>query len=482
MRDMSKVEYDAAKIRPFNIDPQVAAIIKNPERPEAFPPLAKVPKSIPGTSGFIAGMKSLFAYKREGLQFFANQANIHGKVFRNQLGPYSIVGVVDQEVISQILKNGDRCWSTALAVERVTRGLSFDIDLKKKSRLMSLDFDAHRQVRTLVQPAFSDRALASYLAIIQQEFTRNIEAWPRDGEVPFRVEARQIFSQLAARLFFGIEDSSEAARLEGATRDYWNAIPVVLKNRHLNERWRRGLDGVATLSSIMYDLIPKRRDEGGTDLFSQLCKSREDTGGLDDDQLVDLMLNIVFAAFDTTTMGITSMAYLLAKHPHWQEVLRAESMRLPEQAALADFNGMERTTQVWKETLRMYPVSAITPRVSLGECQVGPYVVPPRTLVFNFTGLLGQDSDLWDHPQRFDPERFSPERAEYQRHRGQYLPFGHGVHTCVGAALANLEAKVFWSIVLTRYKFSLAKDYDAVHCMNPLGSVSGEVALKVERL
>ncbi|WDD90492.1 cytochrome P450 (plasmid) [Burkholderia sp. FERM BP-3421] len=482
MSDAGNVENDGKSIKGIAVDPEVLSIIKNPDRPEAFPSIAKAPNNIPGVSGFIAGMKSLFAYKREGLQFFANQASIYGKVFRSQLGPYSIVGVTDHEVISQILKNGDRCWSTALAVERVTRGLSFDIDLKKKSRLMSLDFDAHRRMRNLVQPAFSDRALASYLTVIHHEFVHNIEAWPRDGAVSFRVEARKIFSQLAARLFFGIGDPKEAARLEGATRDYWGAIPVVLKNRHLSERWKRGVDGVATLSSIMYDLIPKRRDEGGVDLFSQLCKSRDDTGGLDDDQLVDLMLNIIFAAFDTTTMGITSMAYLLAKYPHWQEVLRAEAMRLPEQATLADFNGMERTTQVWKETLRMFPVSAITPRVSLGECQVGSYVAPPRTLVFNFTGLLGQDPDLWDHPQRFDPERFSSARAEHQRHRGQYLPFGHGVHTCVGAALANLEARVFWSIVLTRYRFSLAKDYDAVHCMSPLGSVSGEVALKVERL
>ncbi|WGS46997.1 cytochrome P450 [Burkholderia sp. JSH-S8] len=482
MQNMNKIECAAPKTKAAAVDPKLSVIIKSPERPEAFPPLAKIPKSIPGTSGFIAGIKSLLSYKREGLAFFLNQSKIHGKIFRNQLGPYSIVGVVDHEVISQILKNEGRCWSTALAVERMTRGLNFDIDLKKKSRLMSLDFDAHRKMRNMVQPAFSDRALTNYLAIIQKEFSQSIETWPSDGEVVFRVEARKIFSRLAARLFFGIGDPSEAERLEEATRDYWNAIPVVLKNRHLNERWRRGLDGVAKLSSIMYDLIPRRRDEGGADLFSQLCQSREDTGGLDDDQLVDLMLNIVFAAFDTTTMGITSMAYLLARYPHWQEVLRAESMQLTEQATLVDFNDMESTTQVWKETLRMYPVSAITPRVSLSKCQVGSHVVPPGTLVFNFTGLLGQDPDLWDHPQHFDPERFSSGRAEHQRHRGQFLPFGHGVHTCVGAALANLEVKVFWSIVLTRYRFRLAKDYDAVHCMSPLGSVSGEVALKVERL
>ncbi|HEX6101215.1 MAG TPA: cytochrome P450 [Thermoanaerobaculia bacterium] len=460
--------------------PERAAGIRTPDRPEAYPPLAKVPATIPGTSGIVAGIKAGMAYKRKGLQYFVEQMGRYGKIFRHQLGPYPVVVVGDHEVIVQVLKNEGRCWSTALAVERVTRGLSLNIPAAKRSRLMSLDFEAHRQTRNLVQPAFSSRALSNYLTIIEQELDRSLSSWPRSGVRTFRTEARRIFSRLAARLFFGIEDPGESARIETATRDYWQAIPAIVKSRRLNRRWRRGLEAVETLSSIMYGLIPKRRVEGGDDLFSQLCRPEGNRQKLDDDQLVDLMFGMVFAAFDTTTMGLTSMVYLLAKHPDWQETLRAEAMQVPEHPTLADLNGMEQTERVWKETLRMYPVSAISPRVSLRECRVGPYMIPSRTLVFACTGLVGLDPALWAHPERFDPARFASERAEQQRH--DFLPFGLGAHSCIGSLLATLEIKLFWHLFLTRYRFRLAEDYQATHELTPLGCVSGGVNLRIERL
>ena len=480
MSPETKVGVGATETPTCAVAPEVAAVIGNPDRPEAYPPLAMVPTTIPGTSGFAAGLKAAIAYRRKGLRYFVEQMDRYGKIFRHQIGPYPVVVVGDHEVIGQVLRNEERCWSTALAVERVTRGLALDIPLAKRSRLMSLDFEAHRQTRNLVQPAFSNRALSNYLPIIQQEFDQSLGSWPRSGSLGFRAEARRIFSRLAVRLLFGIEDSGECARIERASRDYWQAIPVIVKSGRLNRRWRRGLEAVQTLSSIMYGLIPKRRAEGGNDLFSQLCRPEGDTQSLDDDQLVDLMFGMVFAAFDTTTMGLTSMAYLLARHPDWQETLRAEAMQIPERPTLADLNGMEQTGRVWKETLRMYPVSAISPRVSLRQCRVGPYVVPPRTLVFACTGLLGLDPALWADPERFDPARFASGRAEQQRH--DFLPFGLGAHSCIGFLLATLEIKLFWRLLLTRYRFRLAEDYQAAHELSPLGCVSGGVDLRIERL
>ncbi|MEW6735276.1 MAG: cytochrome P450 [Acidobacteriota bacterium] len=464
------------------IDPSIADIINNPGRPSGYPPLAKIPQYIPGKSGVLAGIKSAIEYKQKGLKYFLEQIERHGKIFRDQIGPYPIVVVADREIIGQVLRNEDQLWSTGLAVERVTRGLRLKIDPNKRSRLMALDFEPHRQYRQLVQPAFNMNAMKGYLSIIQKSFEDNLRAWPIKGKIGFKVEARRILSKLASRLFLGIYDANESARIEKASQDYWNAVPVIIKSPLLSSTWKRGLQAIETLSTMMQSLIPIRQVQGGEDLFSQLCQTQKETNCLDDDQLIDLMFGILFAAFDTTALALTSMAYLLARNPQWQTRLREEALLIPEQPSLEDLQTMEQTEWVWKETLRLYPVSANSPRFSLRECKLGQYTIPPATLVFLSIGLLGYDSESWSSPDRFDPERFSPARAENKSPRHLFFPFGHGPHTCIGLQLATLEMKLFWHRLLTRYKFHLAQDYTASHELTPLGCVSGSVDLIVEEI
>jgi len=59
-------------------------------------------------------------------------------------------------------------------------------------------------------------------------------------------------------------------------------------------------------------------------VFSSICPVT-DTDGLGAEAMVRVFITIMFGAFDTTSAGMTSMAYLLAKHPEWQERLHAEA-------------------------------------------------------------------------------------------------------------------------------------------------------------
>ena len=62
------------------------------------------------------------------------------------------------------------------------------------------------------------------------------------------------------------------------------------------------------------------------------------------------------------------------------------------------------------------------------------------------------------------------------------MPFGAGAHACIGLQLATAEVKGFWHTMLTRCRFRLERDYEGRHGFSPLGVVSGDVALVVERL
>lgn len=99
-----------------------------------------------------------------------------------------------------------------------------------------------------------------------------------------------------------------------------------------------------------------------------------------------------------------------------------------------------------------------------------------------FIATVMRDPAWWTEPERFDPDRFSEGRAEDKKHKGLFLPFGAGAHACIGMQLATAEVKAFWHAMLTRCSFRLARDYEARHSFTPLGCVTGDVALVVERL
>jgi cytochrome P450 len=177
------------------------------------------------------------------------------------------------------------------------------------------------------------------------------------------------------------------------------------------------------------------------------------------------------------------MAWLLAKHRDWQERLRDEARALASaRPALDELKALERLEQVWKETLRLFPVAGQLSRQALRETQLGPYRIPEAAFVLALTGTAGHDPCWWSAPDQFDPDRFSAVRAEDKRHKATFLPFGAGAHACIGALLANIEVKAFWHMLLTQCRIRMVREYTPRHTYTPVGMVSGDVELKITPL
>ena len=83
----------------------------------------------------------------------------------------------------------------------------------------------------------------------------------------------------------------------------------------------------------------------------------------------------------------------------------------------------------------------------------GEAEVRPGDIVSIWPWLLHRHRKLWDDPDAFDPDRFTPE-AKAGRHRFQYIPFGAGPRTCVGARFATIEALTILAHWLARWRFA----------------------------
>jgi cytochrome P450 len=466
---------------PVQIDPALLAVIKSASAPSTSPKPPAVSTSIPGVEGAIESLVYLFETLRRGVAYSVERREKFGDIYRGTFVGIPMVYVWDADEIHKILKNDDRAWSTALGWGALMfEGL--DPHAANTGSLLSLDFDEHRIARKLVQPAFALKAIEGYLRVADRHYADVLPRWVERGAVGFKAEIRTLLAQAASEIFTGLRDPEEVARVDRALSHFWRGLMAVSHNPWLSPAFRRSRAGLATLIRIFLALVPERRKSPGSDVFSSMC-TVTDTDGLADEAIVRVFITIMFGAFDTTSAGMTSMAYLLAKHPAWQERLRAEAKAIgPAPPDISAMKGMKEHEWVWKETLRLMPVNGFLPRRALREVVVGGHALAPGTFVAPMNGGIGRHPRWWKAPTTFDPERFSPQRAEDSQHGGIYNPFGAGAHACVGMQLANMEMKLFWHRMLTSSSFRLARDYDARHTFTPMGMVSGDVHLTLERV
>jgi cytochrome P450 len=223
------------------------------------------------------------------------------------------------------------------------------------------------------------------------------------------------------------------------------------------------VNGRAFIVEYFKRQIPLRREQGGDDLFSELCRiSYEDGSLLSEQDIVDHMSFLMMAAHDTLTSSITSFVYQLAANPSWQETLRGELDTLglapDEPLRFEDLEKLIRTEMAFKEAMRITPPVPSIPRRALREFEHRGFRIPAGTGVNANPLYTHHMPDLWPEPARFEPMRFTDEAMRH-RHKYAFIPFGGGAHMCIGLNFAYMQAKCFARHLLGNVRVSIAPGY-----------------------
>ncbi|PTL76574.1 cytochrome P450 [Vitiosangium sp. GDMCC 1.1324] len=193
------------------------------------------------------------------------------------------------------------------------------------------------------------------------------------------------------------------------------------------EQHLRAARGVADFRRYLRQLVEDRRRSPREDLITSLLEARaEGERPLNTDELVALACVLVFAGHETSTNLLALACYHLLRHPGlWQELRKApylirnaleESMRYDSPVV-----GMMRTTN--------------------GPVQLGGTELPAGARLFLLFASANRDESVFEGGERFDLHRASAVR---------HLGLGHGIHYCVGAPVARLEAQVLLELMVQR--------------------------------
>lgn len=351
--------------------------------------------------------------------------------------------------------------------------------------LMMRDFTDHKLHRRLLQQAFKKPALTSYMTNMNPHIANSIQSWPQGMEFSFFEAIKSLLLDVGASTFLGLKMGPEAQQVNEAFVAEVDASMAVLRVEIPGTIWYRGMKARRFLEKFMTDLIPAKRTGNGTDFFSELCRAVDEEGELtlSDEDIMNHMIFLLFAAHDTTTSTLSSIIYALAKSPEWQDRLREEFKALgKDHLDYDDLDKLESATWVFKEALRMYPPLPTIPRRAIEDTEFKGYKIPKNTLVNIVPLHTHYMEEYWSNPHSFDPLRFSPERAEDKKHFYQWLPFGGGHHKCIGLNFAELQSKIFLFHFLRTYKVSVQPGYEAPYQRVPLAVPTDGLPVTITRL
>ncbi|GAA4855265.1 cytochrome P450 [Saccharopolyspora cebuensis] len=277
--------------------------------------------------------------------------------------------------------------------------------------LLELDPPDHTRLRRLAAPAFRPRRLAVHRERIEGIAHELLDAALARGGFDL---IRDFASPLPIRVICSLLGlrGLDADRLAAHGTVLARALDGVRSPVHL----RQMRASFAELDALFTGLIPRRREDPGDDLLSDLVTA------LDDEQLTAVELVrladlLLVAGFETTVNLIGNGALALLHHPdQW--------------AALVDDPGL--APAVVEETLRWDPPVQMTMRIAHEDLELGGRPVRADTPVLALLGSAGRDPAVHDRPERFDLARDT---------RGEHLAFSSGIHYCLGAPLARMEAE-----------------------------------------
>ena len=416
---------------------------------------------IPGEAGWpIVG--NTFRMLADPHRFAKEMVAKYGKVYKGKAFGGWQVALIGPDANELILFDREKIFSSE-------QGWGPVLDQLFPRGLMLMDFDHHRIDRRALSIAFKPGPMRHYAGSLNRGITQEIKSWG-DSPMLFYPAIKQLTLDLAADSFIGIPWGPEADKINTAFVDMVQASVAPVRKPLPFTMMKKGVDGRKFLVDYFTQETHRRRKEGGgQDMFSQFANAtREDGSLLPVDQVVDHMNFLMMAAHDTITSSATSLIYLLAKHPEWQDKLRQEIIATtggldadgnPRPLDYDDLGKLELTEMAFKEALRMVPPVPSTPRRALRSFEFGGYTIPAGAMVGFNAHYVHHDPELWPEPEKFDPMRFTTEKVR-ERHKYAWVPFGGGAHMCLGLHFAYMQVKILMAQLLQRYEIEIDEGYD----------------------
>jgi cytochrome P450 len=291
-----------------------------------------------------------------------------------------------------------------------------------QAHMLNSDPPDHTRLRKLVNRGFTSGAIARLrprIEAIATELTDRMAAAPTSQLDLLQEFAFPLPMTVICELL-GVPEG-QRAEFGGWTRNVLSSAPLE----------QRAPDAAA-MARYLTGLVAEKRARPGEDMLSSIVAATEDTDRLSEIEAVSMAFLLLVAGHETTVNLIGNGALTLLRHPDQLAELRADPTLLPGAV---------------EELLRLDgPINLATLRFSTEPLTIAGTEIPADEIVLIALASANRDPDHYPAPDELDIHRTTTN-----------LAFGHGIHHCLGAALARLEGEIAFRTLFERFpELSLA--------------------------
>ncbi|WP_437631044.1 cytochrome P450 [Sorangium sp. So ce854] len=279
----------------------------------------------------------------------------------------------------------------------------------------------HTRLRSLAARAFTPQVVEGLRPLVQRVADEMIDAVAASGRMDLLGDLAYPLPGVVIGRLLGMSPE-DTERLKRWSDALFRLLGAPVPDEDIIEA---GHQGVVGFEGFLRDLIRERRAHPGDDVLSRLLLAEEQGSRLSDAELVSTCALLIASGHETTTHLIGNGALALIDNPDQMKELR-DNPQLIDRAV--------------EEILRYNGVAYQSSRRAREDVEIRGVRIEAGQIAFGFL-----------HGANRDPARFpDPDRLDIQRKDTRHVAFGGGIHFCLGAHVARLQAQVVLNTIVQR--------------------------------
>ena len=320
--------------------------------------------------------------------------------------------------------------------------------------IILMDGEEAAETRAILTPAVGRLGIRDSQLKVQQiwdDATANLDdGQPRDA---YEFSHNTTF-RVSATALTGLELGSELAEMEPL-------FDALIVGSMQSLPWKipfsplaRGLKARRELFERLRPRIVAARQGEPVGMVGLLAHYRDEDGNhLPLDVVINHLLLLFWAGYDTTASAGSWCVHLLAHHPEWQDRLRKEAFEVlgDRDFELGDVGALEQLSWFIREQERHRPSIIMFSRETVEDVEINGYTIPKGVSVMYSPYMSHHMPSCFERPNVFDPGRWDPALGDRQAKAANLIGFGGGPRLCLGRNFALMQLRVMMTTLLRRY-------------------------------